>query len=146
MRSAPDTYFITAAIAKRRTLLQDDEHAFLLSRLTFHFRDEGRYFLHAFVIMPDHMHALITPSYDHTVERCMQCIKAGFSHAIGKHGRMADGVWQRGFRELKVRDAEDYVRRKGYIAQNPEDWGLRDYRHVHVSGPLLDPMPKRLRV
>ena len=141
MRQIPDTYFVTVAVARRRALLQNEDHACLLSKLTFYFRDEGRYFLHAFVIMPDHMHALITPSYDHSVDRCMQCIKAGFTHAI----RRSDAVWRRGFREHKVRDADDFVARKSYIAQNPETWGLRDYPHVHVSGPLLDPMPKRLR-
>jgi putative transposase len=141
MRSVPDTYFVTVALSRRRALLKNDDHASLLSGLTFHFRDEGRYFLHAFVIMPDHMHALITPSYDHSVERCMQCIKGGFSRAIHK----TESVWQRGFRGQKVRDAEDFVRRKSYIAQNPEDWGLRGYSHVHVSGPLLDPMPPQLR-
>jgi putative transposase len=145
MRSLPDTYFVTAAIARRRTLLQNQDHAALLAGLTFRFRDEGRYFLHAFVIMPDHMHALITPSYDHSVERCMDCIKGGFSHSVSSSGLAPARVWQRGYREHKVRDADDFVARKSYIAQNPEDWGLRDYPHVHVSGPLLDPMPKRLR-
>jgi putative transposase len=145
MRSKPDTYFLTTAIAERRTLLRSEANAALLSKLTFHYRDEGRYFLHAFVVMPDHLHALITPSYDHSVERCIQCIKGGFSRAIGKDSHPAERIWQRGFREHRVRDAEDYIRRKSYIAQNPESWGLRDYRHVHISGPQLDPMPKHLR-
>lgn len=146
MRTRPDTYFLTTAIAERRVLLQSDANASLLSRLTFQYRDEGRYFLHAFVVMPDHLHALLTPSYDQSIDRCMQCIKRGFSNALGNDSRHAKRIWQPGFRQQRVRDAEDYLRRRSYIAQNPDDWGLRAYPHVHFSGPTLDPMPRHLRV
>jgi hypothetical protein len=38
-----------------------------------------------FVLMPDHFHLLITPAYEVTLERAMQLIKGGFSHAAGKN-------------------------------------------------------------
>jgi hypothetical protein len=88
--------------------------------LILRYRDERRYLLHAFVIMPDHIHAIITPASDQSVERCMQCSKGGFSHALGKAGSRPQGIWQRGFHEHRIRDAEDYARHVSYIARNPE--------------------------
>jgi putative transposase len=144
LRSIPATYFVTVVIGGRRALLQNDAHATLLSKLIFDFRDEGRYFLHAFVVMPDHLHLLITPSYDHSVERCVECIKGGFSRALGKDSRPAEEIWQKGFHEHRIRHSEDFVVHISYIAQNPERWGLREHKHVHAHGPQLDTMPKHL--
>ena len=146
MRPIPKTYFVTANIAGRRTLLQNDAHAALLTRLTFEYRDEGRYFLHAVVVMPDHLHALITPSYNHTLDRCVACIKGGFAQAIGSPHQAVAAIWRKGFQRELMRHSEDYVRCRSRIAQNPEGWGLRDHRHVHVSGPHLDPMPRYLSI
>ena len=57
-----------------------------------HYRDRNKYILHGFVIMPDHLHALLTPSADISLERAMQLIKGGFSYRLGssKNGF----VWQ----------------------------------------------------
>jgi putative transposase len=145
LRPTPRTFFITTVTAKRRALLQDEANAALLSDLLFRFRDEGRYFLHAFVVMPDHVHALITPSYDHSVERCVQCIKGGFSHALDRGPRLPAEVWKKGFEHRPILNSEEYTLRKSHIAQNPERWGFQSHKHVHVSGPELDAMPRHLR-
>lgn len=39
------------------------------------------YKIHAFVVMPDHIHLLLTPQ-DIVLERAMQLIKGGFSHRL----------------------------------------------------------------
>jgi REP element-mobilizing transposase RayT len=97
------------------------------------------------VVMPDHLHALITPSYDHSLDRCVECIKGGFTLAIGRAHQAASAIWRKGFQGELVRHAEDYVRCRSRIAQNPESWGLREHAHLHVSGQHLDPMPRHLR-
>jgi putative transposase len=79
-----------------------------------HYRAEGRYKLHAFVVMPDHVHLLITP-LGITVERAVGLIKGGFSHRLGS--KMP--VWQKGFDDRRCRDAEDFITRKTYIHMNP---------------------------
>jgi len=43
----------------------------------FHYRDQGEYRLHDFVVMRNHFHAQITLGADNSVERAMQLIKAG---------------------------------------------------------------------
>jgi len=73
-----DTYAATTITYARRAIFNRTANADLLLQTLFHYRDQGRYQLHAFVIMPEHIHLLITPSADQTIERCMQCIKGGF--------------------------------------------------------------------
>ncbi len=58
------TYFVTGVTAQRRRLFQVSANTELLQRTLADYRDQGRFLLHAFVIMPDHFHAIITPASD----------------------------------------------------------------------------------
>ncbi len=77
-----------------------------------------------FVVMPDHLHALITVTGDMTIERAMQLVKGGFSYRVRKEFGYAGEVWQRGFSEARVDDRESFLRHREYIAQNPVKAGL----------------------
>jgi len=83
------------------------------------YRREGHYKLHAFVVMPDHIHLLLTPQ-GITIERAMGLIKGGFSHRMGSKLP----VWQRGFTDHRVRDRNDFETRRNYIHQNPVRAGI----------------------
>ena len=138
-----ETYALTTATFQRRALFVVTANADLLVKTLFHYRDQGRYALHGFVVMPDHVHVLLTPSESQTVERCAQCIKGGFSHEVRAqyHGE----VWQVGFHEHRIRDREDFRRQLGYIAANPEKRGLSGWSFVHTRfNDRLNPMSTHL--
>jgi len=108
--------------------------------MLFHYRDEGRYLLHGFAIMPDHIHVLLTPSEGQTIERCAQCIKGGFSHAL--KSRFPGQIWQRGFHEHLIRNEEDFAAQMQYIANNPN----ADSPFVHTKHcDRIDAMPAYFR-
>ena len=87
----------------------------------------GRKFqLHDFVVMPDHVHLLITVGGDMTIERAMQFVKGGFSFRLRKESGYLREVWQRGFSEVRVDDRASFLRYRDYIAQNPVKAGLVD--------------------
>ncbi len=137
---AMETYAITAAANGRRALFVRTENAELLVRTLFHYRDQGRYALHGFVIMPEHLHVLLTPAPNQTIERCAQCIKGGFSHEVRE--QFPGEVWQKGFHEHRIRDAENFQRQVGNIAANPGKRGLVDWAFVHTRFlDRIDPMP-----
>ena len=73
--------------------------------------------------MPEHVHLLLTPASDVTLERAIQFIKGGYSNAFGLEFRGRE-VWQRGFTDHRIRDAEDFARHREYIHQNPVKRGL----------------------
>jgi putative transposase len=83
------------------------------------YRQEGAYALHAFVLMPDHFHILLTPAQDKTLERVVQLIKGGSAYRIGVNLQMKFPVWQRGFSDHRIRDAADYDSHFRYLENNP---------------------------
>ncbi len=80
--------------------------------------------LHDFVIMPDHLHVLLTVGADMTIERAMQLIKGGFSYRLKKEYGVLGEVWQRGFSESRVGDLRSFLQHRAYIAANPVKAGL----------------------
>ena len=91
------TYFTTSVTANRRRLCQVETAANLLIETLTHYRNQNRYQLHAFVVMPDHLHAILTPAPDVSLEKAMQFIKGGFSFRL--KGNF--DVWSRSFNQTK---------------------------------------------
>lgn len=118
------TYFITAITWERRPLFRSERLAKLFLATLYDYRKQSRYLLHAFVIMPEHVHLLITPSLGTTIERAVQCIKGGFSHRVTKETGWKGEIWQRGFADRRMRDDEELGVSTGYILRNPVKRGL----------------------
>ncbi len=143
--STMHTYALTTASYQRRALFARTANAELLLAILFRYRDQGRYLLHGFAIMPEHLHVILTPSSNQTVERCAQCIKGGFSHDV--RAQYGGEIWQTGFHEHRVRDGFDFRNQLAYIAANPERRGLFEYAFVHTAfADRLDPMPEHFKI
>jgi putative transposase len=117
--SPPGTYFLTFSTWHRRRLFVVENYARLLLQTLYHYRREGRFALQAFVLMPDHVHVLLTPAKDVTIERAVQLIKGAYSHELGALIGRNSEIWQRGFTDHRIRDARDFVHHRDYIHQNP---------------------------
>jgi putative transposase len=113
-RPGAGTYFVTGVTSSRRRLFQVAANAELFLETLQAYRRQGHYKLHAFVVMPDHIHLLLSPQGE-TIERVMGLIKGGYSHRLASTGP----VWQRGFSDHRIHDAEDFRARRAYIHQNP---------------------------
>jgi len=112
-------YFVSSRTWQSRALLRKPEAAQLLIEQLLDCRSRGFYKLHAFVVMPDHFHALLTPAENESLERAMQMIKGGSAHAIKQALNYASPVWQKGFHDRWIRDAEEYRTRWDYVRSNP---------------------------
>ena len=140
VRIRPETFAVTAVTHQRKRIFQRTANADLMMNTLFRYRDQNRFALHGFVIMPDHIHALITPARDYTIERCVQLIKGGFSFAIRKE--IATGIWQDGYHAHRITDTADYQNQLQYIANNPTRKNYENYPHVHTSHEhRFDPPP-----
>jgi putative transposase len=118
MMSPPGAYFVTFITWQRRRLFVVDPYVRLFLKTLYGYKRKEQFRLHAFVVMPEHVHLLLTPANDLTIERAIQLVKGGFSHAFGLEFRRVE-VWQRGFTDHRIRDAEDLARHRDYIHQNP---------------------------
>lgn len=90
----------------------------------FRYRDHGEYKLHAFVVMRDHFHVLLTIEGTGTIERVMQKIKGGFSYRARTELGFQGEIWQRGFTDERVWDAEQFLSVRQYIHNNPVRKGM----------------------
>ncbi len=140
------TFFITSITAQRRPIFRTATTANLLMETLAHYRDQRKFLLHEFVIMPDHIHALVTPAPEISLERAMQFIKGGFSYRL--KSRLP--VWQASFTNHRARDFADYERHREYIRMNPVRAHLsnrpEDYPYSSASvGIKLDPVPQGLK-
>jgi putative transposase len=84
-----------------------------------HYRREKRYLLHAFVMMPNHIHLLITPAPDLALEKCVQLIKGGFSFRAKEELKFKFSIWTQGFNERRITSRSEYQRQLNYIHNNP---------------------------
>ena len=116
------TFFVTTVTWQRTPLFRNPQKAELMMDVLAHYREQGKYVLHEFVIMPDHLHLLLTPTTDIPLERAVQFIKGGFSYRLGKaHAANAKRglVWQESFTSHRIRDERDYEHHAAYIRMNP---------------------------
>jgi putative transposase len=135
------TYLVTAVTAQRRRLFQVTANAELFQETIFDYRVQERFLLHAFVIMPDHFHALITPATEVSLEKAVQFIKGGFSFRL----KSKMDVWMRSFNESRIATKEDFVRCVRYIEENPVRARLvsvaSEYPYNSAGRDGMDPIP-----
>jgi putative transposase len=139
-------YFITASAFQKEHLFQSERMARLFVEVLLHYRGQGKYLLHEFVLMPDHFHFLLTPTL--TLERALQLIKGGFSFRAKKELGFGGEIWQPSYYDRRVRDMDEYLAFREYIHQNPVKGRLAaaagDYAYCSVLLEL-DGVPQRLK-
>ena len=117
--SPPGTYFVTFSTWRRTKLFVVESYSRLFLKTLYGYKRQGRFQLHAFVLMPEHVHLMLTPAVDVTLERAMQFIKGGYSHGVSiELGRKGE-IWQRSFTDHRIRNAGDFASHLNYIHHNP---------------------------
>ena len=140
------TYALTLSTALQHRHFQKEAHAELFLQVLSRYRTQGKFFLHGFAIMPDHVHLLITPAADPVLSKCLQLIKGGY--AFSAKAMAQTPIWQTGYYEHRIRDRSDYDNQLRYIANNPPAANLPPhylYVHTHPShASSIDPCPPHL--
>jgi len=114
------TYFVTFRL--RRETLTVDEAKLVLGHVC---SGDGRsYQLHAAVVMPDHVHLLLTPNGPHALSRIIGGIKGGSAHLVNLARTYRGQVWQRESQDRIVRGETEFLRKLNYILDNPLKAGL----------------------
>jgi putative transposase len=127
------TWFFTLNLAHRRDndllIRHIDPPREAVSRV----RLERPFHIHAWVVLPDHMHCVIElPDGDSDFATRWRLIKSGFSRQLpagetrstSRLRRTERGIWQRRFWEHQVRDERDYRAHVDYVHINPVRHGL----------------------
>ena len=144
------TYFITASAYQKMCLLQSDRMADLFVDVLYWYRDQHKFLVHEFVVMPNHFHLLITPGAGFSLERAIQFVKGGFSFRARKELAFGGEVWQKSFYDRRVRDWAEFQQFQRYIHENPVRRGLvlvaSEYPYSSANPKFeLDEVPQRLK-
>lgn len=124
-------YLVTTVCARRQPLLREPHAAEALVQQLRRLQMTRQANWMAWVVMPDHLHALLSLTGDLSLSRVMQRVKGRSSRALG------GGVWQPGFHDHALRAEEDRIAIARYVVANPVRAGLvrslRDYPYWYCS-------------
>jgi len=111
-------YFITISTTPRETnqLCLPDTAESIRRTLAF-YQDRGDMWMHLLLLMPDHLHAILSFSRDPGMQGTMASFKKYTSRTLGIS-------WQSGFFDHRLRDDESCVEKAHYIRMNPVRAGL----------------------
>ena len=113
--------FITTITSNRQRILTNHPHMLLRALRTA--RRKSRFRLIAWVILPDHIHAIIhCPGGD--VAEILHRFKLSFSQQWRQRTCMGGPVWQRRYWDHIIRSQDDFNRHVEYIRCNPVKHGL----------------------
>ena len=150
------SYFLTMVTHRRKPWLVENiellRYAFRLSKKKYDYR------IDAIVILPDHLHMIITPQISKEYSKIINSIKRSFVYGLdekikqeakgeisnSKYRRSHAGIWQERFYEHTIRDEKDWVEKMEYIQYNPlkhelveniEDWEHSSFVGRGVPSP-----------
>ncbi len=101
---------------------------------TITYFDGQRYELHAWCVMPNHAHAVVTPTDGWSLDRIVHSWK-GYSARMANRAMNRQGAfWQREYFDRIIRDEQDLAGCIAYVLANPEKAGLSDWAWVSDAG------------
>ena len=109
--------------------MNDPRIATIVEDTLKHF-DNERYFLYAWCVMPNHVHALVSPFDGYSLSSILHSWKLFSSRSanavLGRSGRF----WQPESYDHIVRSDEEFTKVMEYILNNPISAGLKDWKWV----------------
>ena len=107
---------IRCSVGNAIPLIQPDVADKILESASF-YSEQGRWFVHLFLLMPDHLHALISFPKDDAMTRVISEWKR---YQTRQHGIQ----WQENFFDHRIRSTKEYLEKAAYIRRNPVAKGL----------------------
>ncbi len=107
--------------------LKDDRLAEIVQNALLHF-DGYRYALHAWCVMPNHVHVLFTPQAGYDVGQIAHSWKSFTSNECNKLLGRTGSFWQKESFDRYIRDDRHFRNAVAYIENNPVKAGLCEKR------------------
>ena len=155
IHNSGQAHFITFSCYRRQPFFLDartyDLFPVCLERMRQHFQ----MLVYGFVVMPEHVHLLLSEPEKRTLADAVHFLKLSFTKRLRSqvsaqktganlgHGS-SGSFWQRRYYDRNVRDHREFVAALKYIHRNPvkrglvekpEDWPWSSYRHYALDEP-----------
>jgi REP-associated tyrosine transposase len=146
LSDTPATFFITKSLRLKKAVLDEAAREVIVSAFAFAVQQQ-RIYLRAFVVMPDHWHALfalrepwVLPKFMHD----LMSYVAGKTAALLKNHNTS---WQDGYYDTRVKTSKQFEFVSRYIERNPvakelvktpEEWDATSAKQKNL---VTDPWP-----
>ena len=104
-------------------LLRESKAARIVTEALQRF-DGDRYVLDAFVVMPNHVHAIVKPLHNQSLSKILHSWKSFSASAINREFGRESALWMSETFDTVVRDSVHLGACRDYIVRNPEKAGL----------------------
>src|SRR6516162_8642518 len=151
-------HFITFSCYRRLPYLKSDRAKRLFEQALEQVRRQYRMYVIGYVVMPEHVHLLVTEPERETLAVVIQAIKQSVARrevkllrkdppnqkmvGWGTQNPKGTHFWQARYYDFNVRTSEKHVEKLKYIHRNPvkrglvekpEDWAWSSYRHYAMG-------------
>jgi putative transposase len=142
-----DLHFITFSCTRKRNILGTPEARDTFLTILEETRIRHNFHILGYVVMPNHVHLLLTEPETTKLSIAIQVLKQRFSRT-----RTEEDVWESRYYDFNVYTERKRVEKLRYIHRNPvsrtltlkpEDWQWSSYRaYAQIeSGPVLITLP-----
>jgi len=149
-QNTKQSHFVTFCCYHRRPLLATEVSRQVFESALERIRRKFRLRLYGYVVMPEHVHLLVSEPEQQTLADALKSLKQGVSRRlISKQndiggplkpafGLSGDHFWQKRYYDFNVRNAAQFMEKLHYIHRNPvkaglcerpEDWAWSSFRH-----------------
>jgi len=121
--SEPNRIYLITTVTRHRIPWFDDLLAARALIRALHAESRNANTL-AFVVMPDHLHWLMSLSGTASLDAVVQNVKSVSSHRVNRLLQRRGPLWQPGFHDHALRHEEDLLATARYVVGNPIRAGL----------------------
>ncbi len=134
---AGDLHFITCSCYQRRPLLGTPQRRDLFLSVLEQMRVRYQFVVVGYVIMPEHIHLLISEPQEKNPSTVMQALKPGFARRVSAEAQrrantaqadlfdhLPQHIWQKRFYDFNVWTEHKRIEKLRYMHRNPAQRGL----------------------
>jgi len=135
-------HFITFSCYKRRPNLGTPEARSTFEAALERVRRQYDLCVYGYVVMPEHVHLLVSEPERGTLAQAIQSLKQGVARRLAL--RAADSFWLERYYDFNVWNHHKFVEKLRYIHRNPverglverpENWAWSSFRHYLTGDP-----------
>ena len=132
------SHFLTFSCYQRQPHLRTEEMRDLVVAALEHAQLTFRFRVYGFVVMPEHVHLLISEPVRATVAQAMQSLKISSARRAAERAGKSFSLWQTRYYDRNLRDDKEFVEKLRYVHRNPvkrglcarpEEWRWSSFRH-----------------
>ncbi len=129
-------HFLTFSCYGRKPKLNTPFRRVQFEEALEHVRQQYRFFVFGYVVMPEHVHLLVSETEDVPLSRAMQSLKQSVSRRLALRAR--EPFWQERYYDFNVWSTRKLIEKLRYIHRNPvvrelverpEDWAWSSFNH-----------------